>query len=89
MIEPLQDLPSDEALEAEGATPALARFLLEIPYPELHLLYKALGGFPTDSDSHPDERAKAATMYRMLGRELERRLRQAVWPAGEETDLPF
>lgn len=92
MTEPLEDLISaepPETLDVEEPTPALARFLLEAPNPELHLLYKAMSYFLAEGDYDLDELAQATTLQRMIGREVERRLRQAAWPAGEETELPF
>lgn len=92
MTEPLEELIStkpSEALEPAETAPALARFLLEAPSLELHLLYRALSLFLAGGDYDLDELAQAATMHRMVGREVERRLRQQAWPAGEETELPF
>lgn len=92
MTEPLKDLISTEppeALEPAETAAALARFLLEAPNLELHLLYRALSHFLAGGDYDLEELAQATTMHRMIGREAERRLRQAAWPAGEETELPF
>ncbi|PZA05749.1 MULTISPECIES: hypothetical protein [unclassified Meiothermus] len=92
MIEPLKDLTfgePPETPEVEEPTPALARLLLEASPVELHLLYKAMSHFLAEGDYDLDELAQATTLHRMIGREVERRLRQAAWPAGEETELPF
>lgn len=69
--------------------PAMAFFAARASTPELRVIYRALEIWLLEAPSRPPERELGWQMHQALERELERRVRESIWPRGEEAELPF
>jgi hypothetical protein len=69
--------------------PAMVFFAARASTPELRVIYRALEIWRLEAPSRPSERELGWQMHQALERELERRVRESIWPRGEEAELPF
>ncbi|WP_157205764.1 hypothetical protein [Calidithermus timidus] len=76
------------ASEATEEVPAMAFFAAGASMLELRVIYRALEIWLLEAPSRLQERELGWQMHRALERELERRVRESIWPR-EAADLPF
>lgn len=88
-LEDLVALEPPPALEEAEEAPAMAFFAARASTPELRVIYRALEIWLLEAPSRPHERELGWQMHQVLERELERRVRESIWPRGEEAELPF
>lgn len=82
----LEPPPVSEDIED---VPAMVLFAARASTPELRVIYRALEIWLLEAPSRPQERELGWQMHQALERELERRVRESIWPRDEEADLPF
>ncbi|MER3444867.1 hypothetical protein [Calidithermus chliarophilus] len=85
----LEPPPVPEPDEDTQEVPAVVFFAARASTPELRVAYRALEIWLLEAPSLPHERELAWRMHHALERELERRVRESIWPRGEEEALPF